>query len=282
MKRKQLIILLLAICPLGAFSQMQESSLSKKEIRKSRPTYINLSAGLNISKFRDFATSPLFYNGAVKMFSISRLKADDNREIEIGLSYGFGNYNSTVNSNTSTSQLKTFAINYSRLYAIQSLSSEKWNVKVGGLFTTTGNFRVNPILQNNSTGLELFSTLFGSVKVTRDLSKLNRFVFFKLKPAQRTLSFRFNLGLMNNTFRNSYAYSGQEGVLNDDNFLKSYELKTFSGARLSSALDYTVYLKNKNGIRLSYEWDAYKTGGNLDKFEMSNHTLKIALLFNKK
>lgn len=282
MKRKQLIILLLAICPLGAFSQMQESNLSKKEIRKSRPTYIDLSAGLNISKFRDFATSPLFYNGTAKTFSISRLKADDNREIEIGLSYGFGNYNSTVNSTTSTSQLKTFAINYSRLYAIQSLSSDKWNVKVGGLYNATGNLRVNPILQNNSTGLELFSTLFGSVKVTRDLSNLSRFGFFKLKPAQRTLAFRFNLGLMNNTFRNGYAYSGQESVLNDENFLKSYEFKTFSGARLSSALDYTVYLKNKNGVRLSYEWDAYKTGGNLDKFEMSNHTLKIALLFNKK
>lgn len=282
MKKKHLIILLLAICPLGAFSQMQESSLSKKEIRKSRPTYINLSAGLNFSTFRDFATSPLFYNGAAKTFSISRLKADDNREIEMGLSYGFGNYNSTVNSTTSTSKLKTFAINYSQLYAIQSLSDKKWNVKVGGLFNTTGNFRTNPILQNNSTGLELFSTLFGSVKVTRDISNLKRFAFFKLKPAKRTLSFRFNLGLMNNTYRNGYAYSGQEGVLNDGNFLKSYELKVFSGARFSSALDYTVFLKNKNGIRLSYEWDAYKTGGSLDKFEMSNHTLKIALLFNKR
>ncbi|MDE5420140.1 hypothetical protein L3049_19285 [Labilibaculum sp. DW002] len=282
MKRKQLIILLLAICPLGAFSQMQESSLSKKEIRKSRPTYINLSAGLNISKLRDFATSPLFYNGTAKTFSVSRLKADDNREIEIGLSYGFGNYSSSFNGTTSTSQIKTFAFNYSQLYAIRSLSTEKWNVRVGALFNTTGNFRVNPILQNNSTGLELFSTLFGSVKATRDISSLNRFLFFKLKPADRTLSFRFNLGLMNNTYRNGYAYSGQEGVLNDDGFLKSYEFKAFSGARFSSALDYTVYLKNKNGIRLSYEWDAYKTGGNLDQFEMSNHTLKIALLFNKK
>ena len=50
--------------------------------------------------------------------------------------------------------------------------------------------------------------------------------------------------------------NNQKGVLNDGNFLKSYEFNAFSGARFSSALDYTVYLKNKNGIRLSYEWDA--------------------------
>ena len=282
MKRKQLIILLLAICPLGVFSQMQKSNLSKKEIRKARSTYINLSAGLNSSKFRDFATSPLFYSGLAKTFSISRLKTDANRESEIGLSFGSGNYNSDFNAIVSTSQLQTYSFNYSQLYTIKALSSAKGNVRVGGLFNTTGNLRTNPILQNNATGLEFFSTVFASVKATRDISNLNRFLFFKLKPAHRTLSFRFNLGLMNNTYRNGYVYAGQEGVLNDDNFLKSYEFKTFSGARFSSALDYTVFLKNKNGIRLSYEWDAYKTGGDLDKFEMSNHTLKIAILFNKK
>ena len=169
MKRKQLIILLLAICPFGAFSQIQDTNLSKKEIRKTRPTYINLNAGINFSQFRDFATSPLFYSGAVKTFSLSRLKMDDNRESEVGLSYGFGNYNSTVNNTTSTSQLKRFAINYSQLYAIQSLSSEKWNVKVGGLFNTEDTMYQNAekkkctkLLFNNETLIKflLDSTFF--------------------------------------------------------------------------------------------------------------------------
>ncbi|MRT92142.1 hypothetical protein [Ancylomarina sp. 16SWW S1-10-2] len=282
MIQKTIIITLLTILPFLGFSQTNHGGLTKKEIRKARPTYYNINAGFNFSKFRDFATSPLFYNGTAKTFSISRLKTDVNREIEVGLSYGFGDYNSSYNGTTSISQVKTYTLNYSQLYAIQSLSSDKWNVKVGGLFNTTANIRTNPILQNNSTGMELFATFFGSMKVTRDISNINRFLFFKLKPAQRTLSYRFNFGLMNNTYRNSYAYTGQEGVLNSDNYLKSYEVKTFSGARFSSALDYTVYLKNRNGIRLSYEWDAYKTGGSFDKFEMSNHTIKIALLFNKK
>jgi hypothetical protein len=60
------------------------------------------------------------------------------------------------------------------------------------------------------------------------------------------------------------------------------ELQIFKGFRLNSALDYTIFLRNKNAVQLSYLWDAYRTGGHHDNFEMAAHTLNFSLLFGLK
>ena len=290
MNRKIAIVLLLFI-PFWGFSQTNETALPEKEkkiMRKKRPTYLEVSAGINSSNFRDFATSPLFYKGVPKYIGIERMKMDSLRESEIGLTYSFGNYSVTVGDITTQSKVNTVSTYYSKLHCLPKFCNDDWNVKVGGLFHTTGNLRINAALQNNAGGIELFATLFGSVKVTRDVSrtkvKNKRFIFIKyrLNPRKRDLAFRLNLGLMNNTYRNGFVYSGQSGVLNKTKIFDDYQFKVFSGYRMSSSLDYTFYLKNKNAVQLSYIWDAYKTGGDLDKFEMANHILKVSLLFNTK
>ena len=54
---------------LFTFVQAQsDDSLTKKQIRKQRPTYLVLTTGLNRSIFRDLATSPLFYRGVIPSF----------------------------------------------------------------------------------------------------------------------------------------------------------------------------------------------------------------------
>ncbi len=85
---------------------------------------------------------------------------------------------------------------------------------------------------------------------------------------------------MNSSFRNGFIYSGQSQVLNDAKNFDGYVYKVFSGFRMGSQLDYTRYLKNKNAFQISYLWDAYRTGGQLDKFEMAHHTLRFSLQFN--
>lgn len=198
----------------------------------------------------------------------------------------FGNYVSSFNNHTATSNVKTLSVSYSKLYQLNKLGSEKLNIKIGGLFNATGNVRINEALQNNAAGIEMFPTLFGSVKITKDISrKVSKnkkilFVKYKLKQKNRDLAFNLNIGLVNSSYRNGYAYSGQSGILNESQVLDGYEFKVFSGFRMSSALNYTVSLRNKNEIQLSYLLDAYKTGGDLDKFEMAHHTIKISLLFN--
>lgn len=287
MKKIRTIFILLLLTPFASFSQSESTSVfSKKELRKDMSTYVEITWGLNSSNFRDFATSPLIYKGIQNYVALSRVKHNTKRESEIGLSYSFGNYKNTFNEHSAISAVKTLSIYYSQLYQLNKLSSEKLNVKIGGLFNTTGNIRTNESLQNNATGIEIIPTIFGSIKITSDVNrkeaKDKKFLFIKyhLNKRDRNLSFRLNLGLINSSFRNGFVYSGQSGILNKPNIIDNYQFKVFSGFRASTALDYTIFLNNKNKIQFSYLWDAYKTGGDLDKFEMAHHTLKLTFLFN--
>lgn len=285
-KKNRITTLFLLLVSLAGTSQTETSILSRKEWRKNIPAYIGVSAGLGGAAFRDFATSPLFYKGTAKHISLSYSKFNLERESEIGFSYSFGEYHNNFNKHSQISTVKSASLFYSRLYQLKSLSSPKLNVKIGGLVNATGNFRTNEALLNNAVGFEVIPTLFGSVKIEKDIStkeeKNKKFLFirYKLKEKTRNLAFRLNVGLINSSYRNGYVYAGQSGLLNEPLLFDDYQFKVFSGFRMNSSLDYTVSLKNKNALRFSYAWDAYKTGGNLDKFEMASHTFKVSLLFN--
>ncbi|MBL4710677.1 MAG: hypothetical protein JKY48_19805 [Flavobacteriales bacterium] len=279
-------IILLSLIPMFGMAQKEESVNS---LEKRKSIYFSTSMGFSSSTFRDFATSPLFYKGIARYASIGRIRNDSMRESRLGGSYSTGNYKATVGDHSASSQVKTLALYYAQMYHLSKLSNDKWNTKVGGLVNVTGNLRINGSLGNNSAGLELNGTLFASIKTERDVSRVKtknkKFLFFikyKLKPRKRKLSYRLNLGLMNNNYRNPYVYIGQSSVLNDDKTFDAYEFKTFSGFRMSSSLDYTIALNNRNLIQFSYLWDAYRTGGDLDKFEMAQHVFKLSLLFNTK
>lgn len=283
---KKILLTLLLFVPLVSFSQNEISNLSNKEQRRNRSAYIGITSGMSYSGFRDFATSPLFYNGSPVYLSLSCIKADEKRESEFGLSYSSGIYSKGFNTQYNESQVEIATLYYSQLFRLNSINSEKFNIKFGGLFNTTGNFRINESLWNNATGAELFTNIFGSIKITIDLSrsenKYKKFLFlnYKLNPRTRNLSYRLNVGLINTSYRNGYAYTRNNVNPTDINLFKGYQFKAFSGFRMSSALDYTFFLKNKNAIQLSYLWDAYITGGDLDKLEMAHHIFKLTFLFN--
>ena len=249
-----------------------------------RPAYIGITAGMSYSGFRDFATSPLIYNGSPVYTSLSRIKEDKKTKSEFGLSYSFGTYSKGYNDNFALSKVNTPSVYYSHLFRINTLSSEQLNMKIGGLFKSSMNIRVNELLMNNALGAEIFTSLSGSVKITKDVSrrenKDKKFLFFtyRLNRRTRNLGFRLNVGLINSSYRNGYAYLRH--TIDQSDLFYGYEFKAFSGFSMSSSLDYTVFLKNKNALQLSYLWDAYKTGGKLDKFEMAHHTFKLTLLFN--
>ncbi len=287
MRLKLLIFITAIFFVSSVFGQTEEENLSRKERRKKRPAYIEIGTGSNYCKFRDFATSPLFYSGTGIVMSVSRIKKDEIRESNFGIMYSGGK--PTTKDESYAVSLKNIFINYTQLYQIKKLSNEKWNFKVGGTFNSSMDLRINESLQNNAVGYEGFFTLFGSAKLSRDLSRKKTknyklwFIKINLEPRERKLSYQFNLGLMNNTLRNGYAYSGQSGIINDSKILDGYQFQSFSGYRLSSQLDYRLSLrKNRNAIIFSYLWDAYKTGGDLDKMEAANHIFKFVLLFNTK
>ena len=282
------IYLMLFFIPISAYSQNETTEPTGKAMSKIRPAYLNIGFGLNISNFRDFATSPLIYSGKPLYASLAHIDIDDKRESHFIVSYAFGKYRNNFNQHEMISDVNTISLNYLELFQIQKFSNSKFNFKAGGQLNSTVNFRNNEQLFNNSDGVDIISTLFGSVKATLHLSrKVERHIKFLIinyiaKKRVRKLSYTLNIGLVNSSYRNGFAYTNPSAPLNEDKFFAEYQFRIFSGVRLSSTLDYTVYLNNKNAIQLSYLWDAYKTGENHGQFEMAAHVFKCSLLFSLK
>ena len=267
----------------------QDAPVSEQTSKYVRPKYYELGAGLNISQFRDFATSPLIYSGGAGQFVLGIVRKDQRVESNFSFRFSSGIYSTEADRREQTpSVVNSIFLIYGRLYEIKSLSVGKWNTKVGGKIDLTGNLRQNKYLLNAGNGIESFQTLFASAKVTRDLSRENLrrkkilFIKYKLKPKKRELSFQVNPSIVNSTFRNGFAYIDQASVTGSNNAFEDYKFSSFSGFRINSALELTRYLKNGNGFKYSYVWDAYKTGGELPKFEMSHHIFQLSLLFRVK
>ncbi len=280
---KQKYILICFFFLMQAFGHAQNKAVTKES--KIRPGYVLLSAGVNLSKFRDFATSPLFYSGSSIYGEVGYLKKDLKREVDFGASYSYGRNFSLVDNNYALSQIQTFYGYYSRLYVIPNWSDSSWNMKAGGMINLAGNYRYNPRLQNNGVGYEGVGNILASMKVERDLSRTKPkdkkllFIKYHLNPRKMNLGIRLNVGVVNSSYRNGYVYADQSSVINDPKMFSGYQFHMFSGFRMSSAIDYTISLNNQNAVRFSYVWDAYKTGGELDQFEMASHVFKFTLLF---
>lgn len=280
MKRKLLVILGLFV---SVFVYGQNNYESTK---KYDGKFIHIGAGLDIIKFRDLGTSPLFYSGLLTDIELGLIKFDSGKEREFKFSFASGKAIKTISKTTYTSNVMIGNLSYSKLYPVWH--NEKLMCKLGGELKNSFHFRNNASFQNNAVGIEFFSTLSASGKISWNISNKRTkrfkilFIPFTLQPRKRELSFNMKLALMNNTYRNGYAYTGDSSVVNDPSIFDGYKFRMFSGYRIGTELNYTVFLKNGNAIKLGYELDAYKTGGDLDKFEIANFKLKIALLFKTK
>ena len=249
--------------------------------------YIELGLGVSNSSYRDFATSPLFYRGVPLAAKIFRTEISEQRETRLGMILQGGFFQSEVNGyaiNNSFASSVFFDAHHLRI--IKKWSNEKWNTKVGGKFNTVLNYRNNPVLRNNAYGFEVISTLYGSIKISRDISRQKRkkgrfsFINYSLPPRARKLSYMLNIGIVNSSYRNGYIYTNPSSVLNDFDPFSEYDFNLFSGFRFGSTVNYIQSLKNKNSIMVSYTWDVARTKGDFDNFEMVNHLLTFSLLFS--
>jgi len=251
-----------------ALSYSQQSDSPSEQAEQKRPAYLEMEMGLSLSSFRDYATSPLIYSGKPIHLGLGLLELSNLRESSIRFSYAFGNYRNRFNEQTTLSKVDVIDVSYVELYRIGAWSTDRFNLKVGGQWTTTTNVRQNTALQNNGTGVEIVSNLFGTAKGSLNLSE------------SQALSITMNLGLLNAAYRNGFVYVGQSAPTNQGSIFDQYELSLVSGYRFITQVDYTLKLKNENALRFSYNWDAYQTRGNYDEFEMASHLFKVALLFN--
>jgi len=266
----------------SGYSQGKEA---RKEANKARPKYIELGGGVSISSYRDFATSPIFYTGAVGSFSAHYHRFDTTKETRYGFRFMGGNYGFAVGNETASSSVSSLYLDFGKLYQLPQLSNDKYSIKVGGLFMLNGNLRSDPALQNTSFGYEIIYNLMASAKVSRDVSRKETksgkvlFVKYNWKPRRRLLSYRLNVGVMNANYRNGYSYISQNSVINEQPLFADYENSLFQGFRMSSALRYTIFLDSGHALRFGYIWDAYTTGEEEAKLEMANHLFNVAVLF---
>ena len=237
------------------------------------------------SVFRDFATSPLFYRGGPTQYSLAWAKEEGKHDRRLLLKYQSGNFKPENESVKTQSLAHSLNIQYSRLWHIGTW--KKTDVRVGGMMDLSGNLRVNPALQNNAGGLEIFNTLFASARISQDVSRLEEkktkilwLIPWRKVPRRRTLSFQLNAALMNNNYRNGYIYSNQANITNKPNIVYNYKFNAFSGYRLNTALEYSIFLSNGNAIRYSWYWDALQSGEEFNRFEMGQHAFQLAFLFN--
>lgn len=284
--KKSIYILVLLITPLLLSGQQEHRALSMRRADSLKQAYIDIATGLSYYNYRDFSTSPLSYHGVAGNISVFRLVQNKHRDSRQGFYFSAGPSVNLAESSSSVANLLRLDIVHTELYRILHNPGSKWNFMIGGMINLSGNIRRNESLMNNSFGTEAVGTLFASAKITYDISrkKLKEYEFFilnfKLIPRKRELSLQINPAIVNATYRNGYNYSDHSQILNEYNYFERHKLRFFNGYRLNSALEYKIYLNNKNAVRLGYYWDAYFTGENSEKLEMASHKFLFSFLIN--
>lgn len=267
-------------------TQAQNDSLSKAK----RPAYWQIGTGSSLITLRDFAVSPLFYEGLAARTDFEFVRKDQAVERSLYFSNHIGNLVNKYNK-TGINLFVGVDLGYFRLYQIKKLSNPNWNTKIGGNLLTTTNIRFNPSFGNNSLAVENISNLMFSAKVTRDVSRKKakeiQFLFFKkqLQPQKRELSYLLDVGLLNMNFRPGYSYRYLPAVEKNDalaNIFSDYQFSIFNGYRLKARLDYTLYLPNGNATQFSYVFDAYQATGKFEPLQYAQHSLRFSILFKHK
>jgi len=259
-------------------------------------SYFTPSVGLIYYNYRDFATSPLFYSGVGSNVSFAWLRQREKAEVFVDINCNFGTSSadapiSDYFQTTTESFFVSNNLNFQYLYNLKPFSNIKNDFKIGGVFLTTTNYRLNSSLMNNGVGFENLSNIMLACKYTRDLSrtetKVKNLLFFKrpLKKVTRNISFQLNLGLANSNYRPGYAYSyiaEIDGSQTDEfsSILDNYEL-SFNGWRLGCQIDFTKFRQSGNGHKWSYIWDVVSAPGKFEPYQMATHRIQYTLIINR-
>ncbi len=270
------------------FAESNSAETDSADAKPKRPIWVGISLGNNISSFRDFATSPLFYKGTAKTIGVFVDRPSDKKDMYIQARYSAGTYKQKDSDYDVPpfSKLKSASVTYTMLWKVNPISSDKLNIKIGGTFDAWGDLRINKSLQNNQLGTEIFATFFLSAKASHliNITETKKIWFLKFKPRYRNTFFQLNLPVMNNTFRNGYIYTSTAGLDGNQNggFFKGHEFRAFSGLRLSTRLMYEQAIFNYNLLRFTYDWDMLLTSKKYDQFQMANHLFLVSLVLKLK
>lgn len=248
--------------------------------------YIEIGVAPGLSLFRDKATSPLFYRGSTLTLVGAWHYSKNSTEKLASISYTFGNHNNKYNNTNNSAKFYNLEFNFSHLYQLNSFSSNRYKTKIGAGVVSTINIRENKALMNNSLGVENISNLLFSTKITRNIFTLKQKqskgspTMKKISAPINELSLLLNLGVVNFNYRPGYAYNYMPSIGGSNIRSMTDHHLSLNGLRLSTGIEYSKSLSNKNILRLSYLFDAYSAPGKYEPFNYAKHSLKFSILFN--
>ncbi|MGY6561684.1 MAG: hypothetical protein ACXITV_06225 [Luteibaculaceae bacterium] len=279
-------------------------TLEPKIKSPEKERYFISSVGPAFVTFRDFATSPLFYEGPAIHHALALDYRTKNKS-EFLLE--FNGIVAQTFSRTPTSEFVTtrtsavfggLGIYTHYVWQLNSISTEKHIFKAGAAFTPNLNFRGNRALGNNGFGFESLVNLSASGIYTLNLSRteakiktiplISRWfnLNYKLLPVKRDLTVQTNVGVLNVNYRPGYNFFFDAALNGTETNLIEYFLEDYrwnvNGWRLQTRIDYTRYRENGNGIRWSYRWDAAHAPGTYEDFSMATHSVVFSILFNRR
>lgn len=276
----------------------QEKIARADSISDTQSDYYRIySVGFNSPIYRDFATSPLFYDGFGLDLYHSRSRRSTKSERHFDMGIGMNALNARIPQSDvlqafTSAFLIQFNLSYSKLYELTKFSTDKNNIKVGGVIRSTQNNRVNPSLFNNALGLENSTNLMASGQIIRDVSRqthkeLNLWLFKPtLKPVKRDLRFQLNVGLLNFNYRPGYAYSYEAEVIGTETFPLFWILSNYkwslNGFRYNTEIELIKYAANGNARSWSYVWDAISMPGRYENFQFASHQIRYRIFFHNK
>ncbi|HPE39996.1 MAG TPA: hypothetical protein PLI77_02780 [Bacteroidales bacterium] len=252
-------------------------------VLKESQKLLGLSLQFDYGVYRDFSTSPLFYEMPGIGFSASGIFQSDKNENRFDLEGDFLFWNSIF------VQINTY---YHYIHRVPVFKNPKWDLKVGGAFLYTQNVRNNSALMNAQLGFESLAHLMLVGKMSRDLSRMEQkdykfwFIKGRYKPIKRMISLQMNIGVLNLNHRPStynYVYFGaiNGSELSLDQFFEEYQWR-LNGWRLGARIEYSWFYPSGNGRKIAYIWDAAHAPGTFEPFDMATHKLQFTILINNK
>ncbi len=282
---------------LMAQSNSVDSDTTKSKNQKCKfDRSLQLTAGFTSYLYRDFATSPLFYNGVGLRTAIGYELKTDKSEHFFDVDYIIGaafaqNPQPAVAGNSTMSIMNTSNIYYHYFQELNNFKNNKYKISYGGSLISSFNVRINQALNNNSVGIENITNLMIAFKLNKDISRhkivIEDLLLFKRKllPAKRSLSFQLNIGVLNFNYRPGYAYNYLGEMDGSSTNILKYTLEnhhwSMNGVRLQTRFEYSYYKPYKNGSKWAYVWDFANVPGKYEKYQSAFHRLEYVLVINR-
>ncbi|HDQ45272.1 MAG TPA: hypothetical protein ENN17_07240 [bacterium] len=257
-----------------------------------RNQYILIASGFHRPLFRDFATSPLFYQGIGMSMAGGGLFRSPKRDHLIEIEFTANQLKdhppkSRYFQPSAEAYLLGFNGYYHYLRKIDRFSSGRTQIRFGGGVEATQNIRINAGLGNAVAGFETLFHVLAVGNVTRDISRTEsksfRFLFFKkeFRPVKRDLTFTMHTGILNFNRRPGYTFVDVLEIdASDLEWISPGYRWSLNGWRLGARIEFVVYRPNGNAVKWAYLWNAVHAPGKFEPFQMASHQIRYTMMFN--